>query len=245
MSHHTVAVSEVEDQAALRNRGLPKWPQMLVTGVPVTVEQAKEVIRRTDTFFCGGYGGNDEDYDQRVRLLVGYPTYDQFPTPAETFSARDSWMSRWRAIETSYVNNSWISSCFVGGPHGWCHPDGRIGFVDNIGKWPGVEAVENDWGTLARAFPFLDIGVTLMDGESCAPNAPIVSMRIYRGAVVLHDPTHTDVHAGHEPPTRGGRLDHLSEEAALIARFTARTFNEHAIPDEWIQEWADAHNGWR
>lgn len=35
----------------LLDRGLPKWPQMLVTGASVTKEQALEIIRRTDSFF--------------------------------------------------------------------------------------------------------------------------------------------------------------------------------------------------
>ncbi len=37
--------------ANLLNRNLPKWPQMLVTGDSLTIEQAKEIIRRTDRFF--------------------------------------------------------------------------------------------------------------------------------------------------------------------------------------------------
>jgi hypothetical protein len=41
----------VKEDVTLLDRGLPKWPQMRVEGVPVTLEQAKEIIRRTDTFF--------------------------------------------------------------------------------------------------------------------------------------------------------------------------------------------------
>lgn len=35
----------------LMERSLPKWPQMIVTGTPVSEMQALEIIRRTDVFF--------------------------------------------------------------------------------------------------------------------------------------------------------------------------------------------------
>ena len=56
----------------LKDRYLPKWPLMYTTGKPVTQEQAKEIIRRTDTFFIG-YSGNNRAYNQRVRRLLGMP----------------------------------------------------------------------------------------------------------------------------------------------------------------------------
>jgi len=40
-----------ENMSYLFERSLPKWPQMLVTGSPVSEEQALEIIRRTDNFF--------------------------------------------------------------------------------------------------------------------------------------------------------------------------------------------------
>ena len=63
-----------EKHVKLLRRELPKWPRHLVTGKPLTVEQAKEVIRRTDTFF-GGWGGNNHDYNRWVRDAVGMPAH--------------------------------------------------------------------------------------------------------------------------------------------------------------------------
>jgi len=123
----------------LMSRGLPKWPQHYVTGVPVTVEQAKEIIRRTDTFFeGGGYGGNNHKFNRRIRTLLGMPPdFMDEPkkqeTPEETAAywvRRDqmhqAFRERWRPVSTEYVHNSWVSCAFIGGPHGWCHPDGQI-----------------------------------------------------------------------------------------------------------------------
>ena len=56
----------------LLDRGLPKWPQMLVTGASVTKEQALEIIRRTDSFFSYPHG-NDHAFVEEAVRLVGFP----------------------------------------------------------------------------------------------------------------------------------------------------------------------------
>lgn len=82
-------------------------------------------------------------------------------------------------IETEYVENSWFSCSFVDGPHGWMHPDGTIGFADNVGKWPSVESIYEEWEKIGNAFPQLDLKVTIMSEESCASYAsPLVTMEL-------------------------------------------------------------------
>ena len=236
----------------LKTLALPKWPQHLVTGVPVTVEQAKEIIRRTDIFFVLGYGGNNRDYDRRVRVALGMPEIwndihdrhsdgllngEEYRLALEKNSSHgDLFQSRWGTISTAYVHNNWISSCFVGGPSGWCHPDGQIGFVDNVGKWPSIADIEQDWGILAREFPFLDIGVTLFDGEQGEQRSPVVSMRVRNGAVTLVDPNETDVHAGHPPACR--RAGAPDDPVAFLIANSGNLSREQGLPDEWIREWA-------
>ena len=56
----------------LMSAGLPKWPQMLVTGTTLPAEQALEIIRRTDHFFLG-YSGNDHDFISKARKLCCLP----------------------------------------------------------------------------------------------------------------------------------------------------------------------------
>lgn len=239
------------DVVNLLNRGLPKWPQMVVTGARVTEEQAKEIIRRTDRFFQHGYGGNDHQYNLVVKLLLGMPVYKrehgldsmvaadlgiELPVAdswKEIYEAEDRWREQWGVVPTEYVNNCWLSSAFIFGPHGWCHPDGQIGYLDNVGKWPSVEEVFSDWQALAKAFPYLDVGITLMSGESGEDNTtPVVSMVVKNGEVTLVEPG-DHVHEGHVQP----HIDRGFESAAADLAKPPR-LREHGIPNEWLVEWA-------
>ena len=237
----------------LLNRGLPKWPKMLVTGVPVTVEQAKEIIRRTDMFFAyTGFAGNDPKHRERLVKLFkipGYIGYDKFDASkgdwVQAERDKERWFEKWGFIHTEYVHNDWIASAFVSGPYGWCHPSGSIGFVDNVGKWPSVENIVEDWKALAEEFPFLNIGVTLYSGEQCEDDThPVVSLRILEGTVTLVDPALEDVHAGHPEATRNDTG--LSEEETWALKMetlrsgSLSTANlECAIEESWFQEWSN------
>lgn len=87
-------------------------------------------------------------------------------------------------ISDEYIYNSWFSSCFIFGPHGWMNPDGTIGYIDNIGKWPDVESVYNYWVKIAKEYPMLKIRITLMNGEGCEDNIePVVTMKVANGKV--------------------------------------------------------------
>jgi hypothetical protein len=234
----------------LMHRGLPKWPQHYVTGVPVTVEQAKEIIRRTDTFFAGWGGGNNRAFNRKVRELLKMPSdvmdEPRDLTPEETgamWKRRDelhqAFTERWKPISTSYVHNNWVSCAFIGGPHGWCHPDGQIGFVDNVGKWPDVEDVYKDWVTLAEAFPFIEVGATLFDGEECEDNTrPVVSFAIKDGKVTPVDPAVTDVHAGHPKATRAPNGVRSAIDTFMLS-FNDNS-REQGLPEAWFHEWAKA-----
>jgi hypothetical protein len=220
----------------LMNVGLPKWPQMVVTGKTVTETQAKEIIRRTDRFFSGFSGGNNHKWQERIRKVFGMPDapmgYD-----VETYRKQYAWLrdfhERWGYIDTNYVDNSWISCAFIYGAHGWMHPDGKIGFSDNVGKWPSVEEVVDDWKKIAEAFPFLDIGVTLMSEESCIEEGkvPLVSISIKDGNVSLVDPKKENVHFGHPMDSFPNR--DLQE---LSSRFLSNEA-ECGIHKEWIDDW--------
>ena len=234
----------------LMDRGLSKWPQMYTTGTPVTVEQAKEIIRRTDTFFRYGWSGNERKFNTRVKKMLGIPNDDEIdyqdPKRVEKLNViwreQEAWQSAWGVIHTEYVFNSWIASSYVGGPHGWCHPDGTIGFIDNVGKWPSVEQIFDEWQTLAKEFPFIDIGVTLMNGEYCENRIEkVVSMVIKNGEVKLVDPTKEDVHAGHPAPTRSAmNPNNETDEAFWVKKIGSRSSEnmEFALTMDWINEWA-------
>lgn len=218
--------------------GLPKWPAMVVRGTSVTVEQAKDILRRTDLVFLRGYWGNDDEFNRELAQILDLPKglrsgleTSSEPWSAATYEAEDeavrAWQAHWGCVETQYVVNSWIACAYIGGPHGWCHPNGTIRFDTNIGKYPSVEAVLKDWTHLAEAFPYLDLTATLMDREYCEENPiPLVSIRVVGGTATPCDPLPVTVDA-----------EAMEAAESLAERFT-QPHPEFGLPLSWIQEWA-------
>jgi hypothetical protein len=189
----------------LLNRGLPKWPQMVVTGPRLREDLALEVIRRTDSWFVSGHDCNDHDGDRHLARRFRMPHYhDYAERHPDGFDWRahwdrcERWKKAWGVIETNYVRNTWIGSSFIHGPHGWCHPDGQIYYIDNVGKWPSVEEIRADWQTLATTFPFLTLTATLMSGESCEDGtSAVVAIAVADGQARLMEPS-----VGYRAPRR-------------------------------------------
>lgn len=221
----------------MRYMGLPKWPQMIVRGHPVTVEQAKEIIRRTDSAFTSHLSGNDHETIREIARRLGLPpAMYSCPEPGPG-NDRDFWQEAaefrevWGTIPTEYVYNRWVTSAFIFGPAGWCHPDGTISFDHNVGKRPRLDDIIKDWDTLATEFPFLDITVTLMNGESCEEfTSPVVTLKVKDGNVTVCPP---------EPPSEVVRPNMT---VALM-----RTLGDHppgyemGVPWSWIDEWGAQH----
>lgn len=120
-------------------------------------------------------------------------------------------------IDTEYVGNSWFSCPFIGGPHGWMHPDGTIGYADNVGKWPSVRTIYNDWKKIGKAFSQLNLKVTLMSGESCEDcTHPLVTMELKNGKIKITE-NHIDnsvvINQGRKP---GSDLLEMSQKFGRI-----------------------------
>lgn len=237
----------------LLERTLPKWPQMIVTGRKLSSEQALEIIRRTDSFFLL-YTGNDIAFNENVLTMIGYPHEISNNDPRclnsdgttnmerklqlfdEYWEKKQNWANDWGLIPTNFVKNSWISCSFIGGPHGWCHPDGQIGFCNNIGKWPNVSEVYYDWKTLAAEFPYIEIEATLMDREEYEDNSkPIISFLIRDGNVELIDPQIRNIHE------EFGRTIMKSNDMMtnVLRIFSCGPDAEHAISLDIIRSWAE------
>ena len=244
----------------LFQRSLGSAPAMTVTGYPVTSEQACEIIRRTDRLFVEAIA-NDRTWLLRIAHAVRLPLFEEYvlDLKGEAYQrARQrwqvehrQWLQAWGFLETELVHNDWIASRFLYGPHGWCHPDGTIGFQDCVGKGQIAEEVYDDWCRLAQAFPFLNVSVTLL--RECLDeefDLPQVSFRVRNGEVYIVDPAMIGVHAEHRPPTRGSSVsrytgEHRSQEIEdKFAAFTTITQLMHSsrtlqmIPWEWIEAWA-------
>jgi len=202
---------------------LPKWPQMIVTGIPVTEDQAKDIIFKTDDFlsdFDDYAGGNNRTFTKLYQDAAGISEIvkeysKSFSSSLKRYSElceyNDSIREKLGFIKTEYVHNDWASSCFAFGPHGWMNPDGNILFNDNVGKWPSVEDIYNEWKMIAEAFTFLEIAVTLMSGERSEENTnPIVSFIISNGKVSIED-GNLELHKNHYIPSKESRRLCLTE----------------------------------
>lgn len=166
---------------------LPKWPQCVINGDKITEKQALEIIRRTDNFFFG-YGGNDTQFNKKAEKICKRPNYNDFGGDWNKYQeAREIFKKKWELVETNYINNAWINCYWVGGYHGWCHPDGTIAFCNNIGKWPDVEEVYEDLFVLGINFPFLNLTCTLMNGEENYCDTSLVTMKLADGQVEFID----------------------------------------------------------
>jgi hypothetical protein len=137
-----------------------KWPLLLVTGKPVTEEQADDILLRSDSQWLQG---NDRAWQEQVGAILGI---EMGKWAGLDFASAEKWRAGINAVSLQYLGNARIMSSWIGGPNGWCDWDGRIGCGSwNIGKWPDVEGVEADLAAIAAAWPFLDMRVQLVDGE--------------------------------------------------------------------------------
>ncbi|WP_157253151.1 hypothetical protein [Nonomuraea typhae] len=152
---------------------LTKWPRLLVVGETVTREQANEILIRTDGLSpCI----NDRAWARTVKDLATEfgrpPAYDYSRMGEEPGSRREhyeadqAWRARMGLLDLHYLGNSRIASSWLGGPHGWCDWTGTISCSNyNIGKWPSAEEVNEDWTTIAKAFPYLSLHAQLITDE--------------------------------------------------------------------------------
>lgn len=161
---------------------LTKWPLLLVHGEPVTHEQANEILVRTDGWWLTS---NDRDWVGQVAALVGLELHEHGFT---RYDSVDRFRQSIRVLGLEYLGNRRIVSSWIGGPHGWCDWDGTIGCSTwNIGKWPTVEEVDEEWRTIAAAFPYLNLRAQLVNDEGEA-DYPAVEWRILKGEAHLVEP---------------------------------------------------------
>lgn len=167
----------------LLKKELPKWPRLLVLGNKVTKEQAMEIIIRTDS---GWLSSNDKAFCKSLCHAMDVAWEDYHPNYDEMHTFRN----KYKVLSLSYVSNDYITSSYIGGPHGWCSWSGDImTYSYNIGKWPSISEVLNDWSAIADAFPFLELKCQLFDKESSEIGGiPLAEYHVTEGVVHLYEP---------------------------------------------------------
>jgi hypothetical protein len=188
------------------NIWLPKWPAMVVVGRPVSRQQAMEIIIRTDDLY---FSSNNPKFDKVLNeyfydVKIDSDVYDAVITKLgiskelkysnELYDYMYKKRSEVGRVKLTYLNNSRITSSWVGGAHGWCDWNGNIGCNNyNIGKWPSVEEVYNEWKLIAKAFPYLDLTCQLMNHESSCEDMvddpkPLINFVVKNGNVKMTEP---------------------------------------------------------
>lgn len=187
---------------------LPKWPALAVVGKPVTQEQAMEILIRTDDLY---FSSNDSEFNNDLNealfdIRISSSDHDSLRKAIcrkldinpegnvwnEIQEYKKSFLEPIEHLDLEYLRNQRIASCWIGGPHGWCDWDGNIGSRNyNIGKYPSVQEVYNDWKQIAEAFPFLELTCQLM-GHEAGPedgvDQPLVEFRVKAGKVKMVQP---------------------------------------------------------
>jgi hypothetical protein len=79
----------------------------------------------------------------------------------------------------------------------WCAEDGSIGHLDSIEPNTSFESFIGDLKTLAQV-PYLNMGVSVMNGPPGTFVTPIASFLIKNGEMTKTE----NVHVGHPPPRR-------------------------------------------
>lgn len=180
---------------------LTKWPRLLVAGSQVTPEQADEILIRTANLYL--LDGNDKTWTATVYRAFGLTPGKFANATIESIRAVTEELD---VLPLTLLYTSRIASSWIGGPHGWCDWDGRIGASTyNIGKWPDRETVLTEWETIAAAFPYLDFTAQLLADEGDGP--VLGQWRVQDGHAIEEKPG--------EPVTARTELT----EGQLLARF--------------------------
>lgn len=194
---------------------LTKWPRLIVVGDPVTREQANDILIRTnDRYFFT----NDHAWEQIVADVYGIPL-GKYGLDHQASAAV---FERLGVLNLRYLTNARIMSSWIGGPHGWCDWDGRIGCnTHNIGKWPAVEEVQEDLDAIAGTWPFLRMQVQLVTDEG---EGELAAMWVVR------DGTPTFVEPGERLP-----MADLSE-GQLLDRLLSGRLSERGVALDRLRE---------
>ena len=151
----------------------PKWPGCEIRGKSVTVDQAAEIIIRTDDLYISC---NDQEWTHILNKEMGVAKGD--------YDSVDKARDTYHNLELYYFCNDRIASCYIGGPNGWCNWDGTIHLSGkNIGKWPNLEALLEELNLIAKNFTYLDFKCQLFDNEFSEDKKGIVEFTVKDGSV--------------------------------------------------------------
>ena len=166
---------------------LPKYPQYIINGDKITEEQALEIIRRTDNFFIEEQYITWDCFEKQVCEICKIPHKKE-----DTFyRLHDIFKKKWKCLDDFYYFvNDWIY-CNSGsaGYHGWCHPDGTIGYCNHgYIKYPSVGNFHHELKILGNHFPFLHLCCIIMNNGEGEATESIITLELKNGVVTCLEP---------------------------------------------------------
>lgn len=96
-------------------------------------------------------------------------------------------------LNLEYLQNEQIVSNYIHGPHGWCAWDVVVRCGDyNIGKYPSVKEIFNEWPTNAKTWPFMKLRCQLWNGECDNDDPhPVIEFSVDNSMISLSEPMET------------------------------------------------------
>lgn len=152
-----------------------KWAGLLVVGESVSKNQAAEIIVRTTRW---PLDSNNKKVDEIFNNLISNP---------KEFK---KYLQHIRPLNLDLLINERITTCYYAGPKGWINWDGRI-FANsyNVGKYPSIEQITEEWETIAKEFKFLDLKCQVINQEIHENHpTPTAQWNIKNGNVTLELP---------------------------------------------------------
>ena len=248
------------NQDQLFEISLPKWAGILIHGKSITPEQAKVIIHATDYSLYSDmeYAGNNRAFQKAylAKSLGAIQTTVPFyrgDCNSEVESKLTSFVREFDeqlspTIPLEFLKNYLGNSCHMGGPVGWCHPSGDIFLSDkNIGKYPCVGILFDEWKAIAKKFDFLELTCIVLSSEWCDDDTPhgLVGFSVSGGEVTLFKPSDADteeltdiIHHCNAVESESGNYDRAELEEFLGVQIPYE--GELGLPNEFYFEAIEA-----
>lgn len=148
-----------------------KWAGCLMTGRQLTKEQTFDIISKCDPMLQANISnlghGNNYAFIQNARdfTLLNQLSDDL----VHDYNQQHLVKLGLQNIAYAPFRINLLSSSWIGGADSWLLKDGTIFYHANISSWSSTNDVVEYWTTMATAFPFLDLNMTIFNCELSTP----------------------------------------------------------------------------
>jgi hypothetical protein len=117
-----------------------KWCPLRLYGQPVDTKLAREIIFRTQRQAIPYT--NDHAWTKAIYREIGYEQVNKIGNTLEELAVDRALRSLTKILPLNVLFNDQVSSCYIGGPHGWINWDGAEGLkVSSQSKQPFINTI--------------------------------------------------------------------------------------------------------